>query len=101
MTRRDPQRTGPAPWPAQTRTKALLAEADAMLAAMIEQLDPAADPATLTDAQLDARRQVADAALRRAEKLYWLRRTEQGTARIYADLAGEANEDEDEDEDED
>jgi len=101
MTKRDSQRSGPAPWPAQTAIRARLAAADARLAEMIEALDLDADPATLTDAQLDARRQAADAANSRARKLYYLRRTEQDTANLHAHLAGRADEEDADDEDED
>ena len=85
MTKRDPRRSGPAPWPAQVQAEALLAAAADLLA-------PNVAPETLTDAQLNARIAAAHTAHVRALKLALLRFSEQNAARINAELEGEAGE---------
>ena len=81
MTKRDPRRSGPAPWPTQ---------AEALLAATADLLAPNADPETLTNAQLDARIAAAHAAHLRALRLALLRFSEQNAARLNAQLEREA-----------
>ncbi len=83
MTKRDPRRSGPAPWPVQ---------AEALLAATAELLASKAAPESLSDAQLDARIAAAHAAHVRALKLALLRFSEQNAAQLHAELEGEAGE---------
>ena len=82
MTKRDPRRSGPAPWPAQT-------QAEALLAATADLLASKAAPESLSDAQLDARIAAARAAHVRALKLALLRFSEQNAARLNAELEEE------------
>ena len=84
MTKRDPRRSGPAPWPAQV-------EAEDLLAAAADLLAPNAAPQTLTDAQLDARSAAARDAHFRAFKLTLLRFSEQNAARLNAALEADAD----------
>ena len=81
MTKRDPQRSVPTSWLAQTA---------ALLAAATDPDAPDADLETLTDAHLDIRIAAAHSAHVRALKLALLRFSEQNVARLTADMARDA-----------